>query len=118
MTPRELTLDEVSIEIEVEPEDSSVYYHFATDDPERDRAEEVSIDKRARAGDEWAWCCVTVRATWNGIVGEDNLGCCSYEDEEDFKRGGGYYDDMVNNAIDALNMEVGKAFRAIEPLLR
>lgn len=66
----------------------------ASGDAADDRAVEDAIIARLNAGDEWAWCCVVVTARWNGFEGTDTLGCCSYESEADFKRTGGYYDDM------------------------
>lgn len=41
----------------------------------------------------WAWAQVEVRASYRGLEASDYLGCCSYESEEEFKKGG-YYDDM------------------------
>jgi len=79
---------------------------MASDDPEFDKKVEDEIIARLEAGDVWAWASVTVRAKWNGFVGEDHLGGCCYWDEEDFKKSGGYYEDMKAEALTALNREL------------
>lgn len=58
------------------------------------------------AGNEWAWCTVRVVARWHGITGDDSLGCCSYESEEQFRQPGGYFDDMKSVALTRLNVAV------------
>lgn len=60
------------------------------------------VRDQIQAGNEWAWFCAEVRATYAGYVGRDTLGGCSYLSEADFRRPGGYYDDMVTAAIDDL----------------
>jgi len=50
---------------------------------------------------EWAWTCVKVTATFEGIEGTDYLGCCSYENEKDFISCG-YYEDMKAQAMEEL----------------
>jgi hypothetical protein len=52
-----------------------------------------------------------VIARWTGpdgreFLGDDYLGCCSYESEEDFRAPGGYFDDMKRAALDELNEKV------------
>lgn len=36
----------------------------------------------------------------NVLKGEDYLGCCFYEDSEDFVKNSGYFEGMINQAID------------------
>lgn len=69
---------------------------------ETDKACEDEIIARLDAGDVWAWACVEVKAEFRGVSASDYLGCCCYSDEEDFKAGG-YYEDMVGEAISQLN---------------
>jgi hypothetical protein len=91
------------IEIYTQPEEIPVRGNaLASGDDAEDRAIEDSILSRLEAGDEWAWCMVTVRVTLPcGRFAEDHLGCCSYDDERDF-RAGGYFEDMVSNCMEAL----------------
>lgn len=48
------------------------------------------------SGNEWAWCLVEVKVSFGGAESSDFLGGCSYGNEEDFKRGGYYYDMLIN----------------------
>lgn len=58
--------------------------------------------ERVQSGDDWAWCVVTVRATYAGCSESDSLGGCSYASERQFRAESGYYDDMVAQAIESL----------------
>jgi hypothetical protein len=98
----------VTIKVRVEEETDSPYGHFEN----RDQAKEVI--KRAN-GNIWGWCTVWVTVSWEGFSGEDNLGCCSYDSEEEF-RADAYYSDLVNQALDQLNKDVDKAREAIAKL--
>jgi hypothetical protein len=48
--------------------------------------------------------------------GEGLLGGCSYESEASFKQPGGYYDDLMAEALDALNGEIERAGAALDEL--
>lgn len=76
----------------------------ASGDDELDRDEENAILVRLDMGDVWAWFTakVTVRDSY-GREASDYLGCCCYEDEKDFKRGG-YYLDMIKECLDQIEM--------------
>ena len=84
------------IQIIPHPEHLPIRGHcMASGDPVMDEAVANGIERRLIAGDIWAWCCVEVRATTaDGWTKSEFLGCCSYKDEEDFRKGG-YFDDMV-----------------------
>lgn len=79
-------------------------------DPEDSFGSELEENKQAIAkiredyanGNEWAWTCVRVRAEFLGHMSENYLGACSYKSRADFKDTSGYYEDMVNVALDAL----------------
>ena len=74
---------------------------LASGDDAEDRAAEDEIIARLEAGDVWAWARVRVTVThpdMPGLDGWDSLGACSYRDEADFIAGG-YYDDMVREAL-------------------
>lgn len=64
----------------------------------------ADIYRRLENGDEWAWFCATVIASIGGIEvkGFDHLGGCSARDERDFIENGGYYRDMVDQAVEHL----------------
>jgi hypothetical protein len=91
------------IEIYTQPEEIPVRGNaLASGDDAADMECENEILSRLAAGEEWAWCMVTVRVTLPcGRFAEDYLGCCSYEDERDF-RAGGCFEDMVSNCMEAL----------------
>jgi hypothetical protein len=58
-------------------------------------------------GNEWAWCKVTIVASWKGLEGRDYLGCCNYNSKNDFMASN-YYREMINNAIVELNVQCEK----------
>jgi hypothetical protein len=92
----------VEYEMTVLPEDSPVRGNaMFSGDADYDREVEESIIEDLDAGNEWAWCAVKMVARYPGvdnIEGTDYLGQCSYNDEEQFKQPGGYYDDMKAEA--------------------
>lgn len=79
---------------------------LASGNDAEDKKYEDEIICRLENGDIWAWATVKVTASWNGIEGVDYLGGCSYEDEADFKRAGGYYDDMKAQALEDLKSNI------------
>lgn len=68
------------------------------------------IEERLADGDDWAWCTVIVRAETEfddiSAYGETTLGCCSYKNEEDFKRESGLYEPMKEEALDDMKMKM------------
>ncbi len=85
--------------IEAMPEDCPVRGNaLASGDDAVDREHEDRILAELDAGNIWAWCCVKVTATCAGHTGVDYLGCCNYADETDFRREGGYWNDMKEEA--------------------
>lgn len=110
--------DEVTYTLECSPEDIPVRGNaMASGDDEADRADEDRIIADLESGNEWAWCCAKVTAEWNGFEGKDYLGGCSYASEDDFKRPGGYYDDMKQQALDDLYRTVRSAVERALPAL-
>lgn len=101
---RQLTLDDVSVEVSAEPEWQSPDGEFDTGDKELD-ARIVRDIKRRRNLTVWAWCTVTVRVAWRGHTGKAHLGCCSYRSEKDFRQGG-YFGDLADEALDELNAKL------------
>ena len=68
------------------------------------------IKKAIRDEDLWAWCMVTVRVEldFSDIYSEQYLGCCSYEGQEDFVKNSGYYDDMLQEALDDIKKQLSQ----------
>ena len=102
------------ITLTVKPETDSPEGHFASGDDEQDKADVAKILKEAE-WNEWAWCVVKVAAKYKAWEGHDYLGGCSYQDEADF-RSGGYYEDMISQALDALADEILRDDAALEAL--
>lgn len=80
---------------------------MASGDAAFDRACEDRIIEYLESGDIWAWAAVTVTAKVIGENGEEFkgravLGGCSYENEEDFRAPGGYFEDLKKEAADDL----------------
>lgn len=103
-----VTERDVEITIECHEEDESPAGFFDSGDPEADQETVDEILASLRRGNEWSWCVVRVVARWQGFEGSSVLGACSYASERDFKRGG-YYEDMVSEAIADLNQSIGRA---------
>jgi len=112
---RPLTREEVDIRLEAEPEFVPVEGNAcASGDDAFDREVEHNILCRIQQGDVWAWAAVTVTVSWGPFSASDHLGCCSYADEDDFRQPGGYFDDMVDEAIEELNRIVLDAYRQLK----
>ena len=110
-----LTREEVDIRLRAEPELVQVEGNAsASGDDAFDRDVEQGILCRLEQGDVWAWAAVTVTVSWGPFSASDRLGCCSYADEEDFRQPGGYFDDMVDQAIEELNRIVLDAYRQLK----
>jgi hypothetical protein len=70
-----------------------------------DRAYEEAIIKRLEDGDVWAWFTAKVVVKdRQGREASDYLGACTYENAEDFKRGG-YYIAMIGNCLDEIEKQ-------------
>lgn len=87
-------------------------------DDDYDRQVEDAILERLEWGDVWAWASVTVTVTpkvlCKGLEGSAYLGCCSYEDEKDFVKNSGYYEDMVQEALEFLNREAEHLWEVLQ----
>ena len=117
MALRKLTMDEVTVKLRTEPEEVPVRGNaLASGDDALDRKVEDDIIADLEGGNEWAWCCAVVEVSWGTFKDVAHIGCCSYKSEEDF-RAGGYYDDMVAEALDGLNAGIAQILAEISPLL-
>lgn len=94
-----------SLQVRVDPfcEDHSYKSAYA-DNPELVKAFDNMVD----AHDLWGWCVVRVRVAYtsSNLHADIFLGECSYEDEEDFTKTSGYYDQMVEEAVQNLNNDI------------
>lgn len=86
-------------------------------DPEIDRMQEEWIRSELERGNSWAWCTAQVAVSYAGISYADSLGCCSYRSRRDFEVGG-YYEDMVQTALDQLYARLTEIEVAIGKLER
>lgn len=93
---------EYDITLDAIPETVRVRGNASAWSEEKDKAYEDDILARLESGDIWAWFTakVTVRDSY-GREASDYLGCCCYEDERDFKRGG-YYLDMIKACVEEI----------------
>jgi len=116
MKPRKLTKGEVEITITPEEEDRGPEGEFSSGDPEADAELVHEIHERLARGDLWAWCTVKVEARFGQFYGTAYLGGCSYEHQASFMEGG-YYEQMVGDAVDDLNQNIARQLAEIAPLL-
>jgi hypothetical protein len=115
MVLKPLTRQEIAIRLTAEPEFIPVEGNaMASGDDVFDHEVEHNILSRLEQGDVWAWAMVTVTVSWGPFSASDHLGCCSYADEEDFRQPGGYFDDMVDEALEELNTLVLDAYRQLK----
>jgi hypothetical protein len=114
---RELTADEVTFSLEVEEDDIPIRGNcMASGDDAADEACAKEIEQRLKNGDVWAWCNVRVTARWKDWTGQDSLGACSCESEEDFKANSDYYEDMKIAALVDLNRRISEVAAITEEL--
>ena len=111
MNIKPLQRDEVTIHVTAIQELVPIVGNVSVSGDESfDREVEDNILCRVQQGDVWAWATVTVTVDWEGQQASDHLGCCSYADEADFQQPGGYFDDMVDTALDTLNERLDRLY--------
>lgn len=120
MNIRPLTSEEVTFTLKAEPEDIPVRGNLiCSGDSEFDKKCEDEVIARLESGDVWAWCYVSVTATWGEFQGSAALGGNSYESEADFlESNSDYYEDLKVNALEDLNYQVSRAFEKIKELIQ
>jgi hypothetical protein len=91
-----------TVTLRCEPEDVEIEGNASAISPEEDAKTYAWIRDQLARGNEWAWCYVVATVEYDGLTATDSLSCCSYDSEADFRRPGGYYDDMVRNCLDDL----------------
>lgn len=83
------------------PEDIPIKGNASAVDKITDKQTEDYITGQLESGNKWAWCHIQVTLVWHGIEASDDLGCCSYQDEEDFKKSD-YFEDMIYICINRI----------------
>lgn len=116
MNLRPLTAAEVKIEVKVEPEcdiglEGNV---MCSGDDAADKAAEQSLRERLDRGDDLAWCCVIVEATWQGYKGFDSLGGCTLNDSGPDLESLVTEHGMRESALEALNKAVNASFETLK----
>jgi len=111
---RKLTEKDVELALDVEPE-TDCEPDFQNDDGTPDTKLIAQIRKDSMRT-MWAWCGVTVRVRWNGWVGRAHLGGCSYKDEAEFRGEGGYFPQMVTEALDDLNASLARSAALLDTI--
>lgn len=105
----------VTYRVEVEQEEAPVRGNaMMSGDAEADKAYEDAIIRRLARGSVWAWAAVTVIAEvevdGETFEGRDQLGCCSYADEKDFRHDP-YFADMCGEALGDLKARLEAAVK-------
>lgn len=92
-------------------------------EPEHMHPKDVFEDERDIAAviekmewNEWAWCCVCVTVTFEGMSECEYLGGCSYDSESDFVNSSGYYDDMLRGCFTKLESRIKKLHETVQAL--
>jgi hypothetical protein len=122
ITIRELREDEVAVTVCAEAEEGTPLDEafpedgMGAEDRAATREMKESIAGRLRDGDAWAFCSVRVTARWGEFEASSSLGCCSYEDEADFRRDA-YFSDLLAEAVADLSSQAASALDRIRPLL-
>lgn len=91
--------EKCEIRLLCKPEDTPIKGNvLSSGDDALDKEFEKLVAKALEDGNAWAWCTAVVEVECGNIKEQEILGCCSYESEEDFRKGD-YYEDMVNEAL-------------------
>ena len=115
MNIKPITREEATIRVLAKPDPVPVEGNACVSgDDDFDREVEHNILCRLQQDQVWAWAAVTVIVAWGSFEGRAYLGCCSYADENDFKQPGGYFDDMVAEALDELNRTISEAYQQMK----
>lgn len=97
-----IAMNKIKITVKAEREDISLDHAKIDCAPGFEEAVRDGI-KKSRT---WGWCTVVVTARFKddptAASGVDYLGCCSYTSKQDFIDNSGYYEDMVQRAVEDL----------------
>jgi len=114
-TIRKLTKEEVTFTLTCESEDLPILGDIlASGDDALDKETADEVQAQLDAGNEWAWCCAKVTATWEDWSADEYLGGVSCKNEEDFRVGDkDYFDTMCDEALDRLNAQIAKVYEKL-----
>ena len=113
MPCKNLTKSDVTILVDAVPDDIPVRGNACVSgDDEFDHQVEDEILQRLERDDVWAWACVSVTVCWESQEATEYLGCCCYQDEEQFQRSG-YMADMIDTALDSINTRCSELFHLL-----
>jgi len=101
--------EHATIEILCEPE------HMHPKDCFDDARDVAKVLEKAESN-EWAWCCIRVKVTFEGISECEYLGGCSYDSEKDFVASGDYYEDMLHVCLATLEKRLVKLHETLSTL--
>ena len=116
MKIRDLTKDEVTFKVSIEPEDIPVRGNACAIDPETDKATEDTILAELDRGNVAAWCIIVVRASWNEFSSAAYLGECSYATEKEAIKDVESYD-LKDQALATLNEDIQATFEKLSALI-
>lgn len=89
-------------EIIVHPEDMLIRGNYIISGDEAYDKQQEDLALKELEWNEWAWCCVEVRISFNHWSESAYLGGCSYKDEDEFITHSGYYEQMKEDALEEL----------------
>jgi hypothetical protein len=89
-----------TVELTIEPETLPYEGNASAIGEPEDTETNAWIRDQLDAGNGWAWCCVTVTAEYDGLIGRASLGACSYESRKAFEEHN--LADMTTEAFDDL----------------
>jgi len=94
--------NELNIRIRIKPCEDNIRDSFDSDVITEDQINKIYFKSMAN---DWYWCNIEVLASWGNIHVSDDLGACSYESEDDFKKTG-YYLAMKTNCKDRMKVKL------------
>ncbi len=102
---KDLTMDMVEFVVTPIHEEIPVQQALSVKETGADHSEYINKVLEDDGYNPWLWCTIRVTAKFKGLEGTAHLGCCAYEDEEDYKKGG-YYEQMQEEAFKELKEQV------------
>jgi hypothetical protein len=103
---------QVTFELFCLPEETPIEGNvMVSGDDAGDREAELWVIAQLNGGNEWAWCCLELRATWGDLTTSDYLGCVSVRNEKEAREI--YEADMRSEALTMLQAKVDRMLAAL-----
>ena len=108
---KSFNVEDVEFELTIMQDGSSISDYMSFDDKDTEDEIVSQVEQELEDGSTWAWCIVTLNASWAGFHGVASIGAASIlsdcldegETHEDyFREKYGYYDDMKSEALEDL----------------